>query len=106
MSETTMVHIGKFTMPRQAAIIWVTGWAASAFVLLGVLFAKSNMLRVASAVGALLLFAFFTYMAYLTHCTISGKCVTLAWILTVFGVIYAIYIVLTLGYVMTFMGRK
>jgi hypothetical protein len=91
---TDFVTIGKITMTRQAAIIWATGWVLSIATLgVSIFFRHSFKATLAAAFMAVMIFAMFSYMAYVTNCTIVGECKVLSWVLVAFALLYAFYFV-------------
>jgi hypothetical protein len=91
---TKFVQLGKITMSYQAAIVLISGWIAAILLLFGAIYMRSKMFSTILIVISLFAFVISTYQAYVTNCSLVGKCEALSWFLVAMGVLYAILMII------------
>ncbi len=79
--------IGKIVMSKQALIILITGLIVSLGIFTGSLLLNHMTLKMSGVILAIVAFGMSCYYAYVTNCTLVGKCVELSWVLVVINVI-------------------
>jgi hypothetical protein len=75
-------NFGGMQLTQQAYIVLVAGMLVSALIFVGGLFLKGSSAKISAITIAFVALALTCYTSYVINCTIVGKCMKLAWFLT------------------------